>query len=126
MVSFKRRKSMGLVLASAGILLHGHSALPADALGDAQTQARDLLSGNIGGRSRAAQVAAAVSADDTQAFKVEPQEQARQLILGKPSGDRIVDRVIGSHLEMTSVRRVRRAEADPQEAARRMVQAKGV
>jgi hypothetical protein len=126
MVSFKRRKSMGLVLASAGVLLHGHGALAADALGDAQMQARDLLSGTIGGRSRAAQVAAAVSADDTQAFKVEPQEQARQLILGKPSGDRIVDRASGSHLEMTSVQRVRRAEVDPQEAARRMVQAKGV
>jgi hypothetical protein len=126
MVSFKPRKLPGLVLASAGILLHAQSALAADVPGDAQMQARDLLSGTPGGRSKAAKVTAAISADDMHAITVEPQEQARQLILGNPRGGRVVDQVIGGGVEMTSVRRVRRAEADPQEAARRMVQPKGV
>jgi hypothetical protein len=124
MISFKSSKALGLVLASAGILLNAHSTLAADILGDAQMQARELLS--VGERSKAAQVAAVISADDAHAFNVEPQEQARQLILGKPTGDRVADRVVGSDLEMTAMRRVQRAASDPQEAARRMVQAKGV
>jgi hypothetical protein len=126
MISFKPRKALGLILASAGILLHAHGALAAVALGDAQMQARDLLSGTGGGRLKAAAAAAVISADEVRAVNVEPQEQARQLILGKPSGERAVDRVVGSDLAMASVRRVRRAEIDPQEAARRMVQAEGV
>jgi hypothetical protein len=126
MISFKPSKALGFVLASAGILLHAHSALAADALGDAQMQARDLLSRTIGGRSKTVQVAAAISADDAHAFNVEPQEQARQLIVGKPSGDRVAGRVTGSDLEMTSVRGVRRAEADPQDTARRMLLGVGI
>jgi hypothetical protein len=121
MISFKSSKTLGLVLASAGILLHARSTLAADVFGDAQIQARELLS--VGGRSKAAQVAAVASAAN--AFNVEPQEQARQLILGKPAGDRVADRHVGSDLEMTAMRRVP-AASEPQEAARRMVQAKGV
>jgi hypothetical protein len=124
MISFKPREALGLVLASAGILLYAHGALAAEVLGDAQMRARDLLSGTVGGRSQTAQVAASMSVDDAQAFDVEPQEQARQLILGKPSGDRVARRVVDD-LEMASVRGVRRVEADPQEAARRMLGAKG-
>jgi hypothetical protein len=123
MIPFKSIKALGIVLASAGILLHAHGALAADVTGDAQMQARDLLSGTVAGRSKTAQVAAAISADDTHASNVEPQEQARQLILGKPSGDRVADRLIGSDFEMQLA--VRRAEVDPQEAARRLL-AKGV
>ena len=125
MISFKPGKALGFVLASAGILLHAHGALAADVVGDAQMQARDLLSGTTGGRSRTVQVAA-ISADDAHVFNVEPQEQARQLILGKPSGHRAAGRVTGRDLEMTSVRGARRAEADPQDAARRMLRAVGV
>jgi len=123
MFPFKSIKLPGIVLASAGILLHAHSALAADVVGDAQMQARNLLSGTVAGRSKTAQVAPATSADDTHAFNVEPQEQARQLILGKPSGDRVANRLIGSDFEMQLA--VRSAHVDPQEAARRLL-AKGV
>jgi hypothetical protein len=122
MISFKSSKALGLVLASAGILLHAHSTLAKDVFGDAQIQARELLS--VGERSKAAQAAAVISA--AHAFNVEPQEQARRLILGKPAGDRVADRLVGSDLEMTAMRRVQPAASDPQEAARRMVQPKGV
>jgi hypothetical protein len=125
MISFKASKTLGFVLASAGILLNAHSALAADVLGDAQMQAGDLLSGTIGARSKAVQVAAAIPVDDARALNVEPQEQARRLILGKPSGDRVGARVNGSDLEMASVREERRAQADPQGAARRMLLAAG-
>jgi hypothetical protein len=121
MISFKSIKALGIVLAYAGI--HAHSALAADVIGDAQMQASDLLSGTVAGRSKTAPVTAATSADDTHAFNVEPQELARQLILGKPSGDRVADRHIGGDFEMQLA--VRRAAVDPQEAARRLL-AKGV
>jgi hypothetical protein len=126
MISFKPSKALGLVLASAGILFHAHSALAADVLEDTQMQARDLLSGTVGARSRTTQETVATSAGDAHAFKLEPQEQARQLILGKPRGDSPAGRVMDSDLEMTSVRGVRRAAGDPQEAARRMLLAVGV
>jgi hypothetical protein len=123
MISFKSTKVLGIALASAGILLHAHNALAADVIGDAQMQARDLLSRTVTGRSITAHVPAAMPADNTHAFNVEPQEQARQLILGKPAGDRVADRRIGSDFEMQLA--ARRAEVDPQEAARRLL-AKGV
>jgi hypothetical protein len=123
MISFKSIKALGIVLASTGILLHTHSALAADVIGDAQMQARDLLSRTVAGRPKTAQVAAAISAGGTHGFNVEPQEQARQLILGTPSGDRVADRHIDSDFQMQLA--VRRAEVDPQEAARRLL-AKGV
>jgi hypothetical protein len=118
MISLKPNEALGLVLASAGIFLHAHNALAADVVKDAQTQARELLS--VGERPKDAHVAAVISADDAHAFNVEAQEQARQLILGKPTGGRAADRVVGT------MGRVQRAASDPQEAARRMVQPKGV
>jgi hypothetical protein len=117
MISFKSGKRLSFVLGSVGILLHAHSAL---ALGDAQMQARNLLTGTIAGRSEAVQAAAGTSSD-AHAFNIEPQEQARQLVLGKPSGARVAGRVVGSDSETKSVRGVRRAAVDPQEAARRML-----
>jgi len=125
MISFKPTMALAFALASAGTLLHANGVLAADFIGDPQTQARDLLSGNIGGRSESIQIAPVVSAGDAHSFSVEPQEQARQLILGKPIGDRVPGRIIGTEAKMTSVRGVRRAEADPQDAARRLLLAGG-
>jgi hypothetical protein len=121
MISFKPTMALAFALASAGTLLHANGVLAADLIGDPQTQARDLLSGNIGGRSKSVQIAPVVSVDDAHAFSVEPLEQARQLILGKPSGDRVPGPIIGTDAKMTSARGVRRAEADPQDAARRLL-----
>jgi hypothetical protein len=125
MITFKPTMALALVLASAGTLLHANGVLAADSIGDPQAQARDLLSGNIGVRSKSVQIASFVSVD-THAFNVEPQEQARQLILGKLSGGRVAGPIIGADAKTTSVRGVGRAEADPQGAARRMVLGAGV
>jgi|SRR5579871_2624219 len=125
MISFEPSKALGLVLAF-GIILHANSALATDVQGDAQMQARDLLSGTTAGRSKTNRVVAAVSGD-AHAFNLDPQEQARQLILGKPNADRVAGRrVISSDSKITSVGGGRRAAPDPHEAARRMVHAKGV
>ena len=126
MISFKPTMALAFALASSGTLLHANGVLAADSVGDPQTQARDLLSGNIGERSKIAQIAPVVSVDGAHAFNVEPQEQARQLILGKPSGDRVPGAIIGTDAKTTSVRGVRRAEADPQGAARRMLLPTGI
>jgi hypothetical protein len=122
MISFKPTMALALVLASAGALLHANGVLAADSIGDPQAQARDLLSGNIGERSKSVQVVSV----DAHVFNVEPQEQARQLILGKPSGGRVAGPIIGADAKTTLVRGVGRAGADPQGAARRMVLGAGV
>jgi hypothetical protein len=125
MISFKPTMALALVLASAGTLLHANGVLAADSIGDPQAQARDLLSGNIGERSKSVKIAPSVSVD-THVSNVEPQEQARQLILGKPSGARAASPIAGTDAKLTSVRGVRRDEADPQGAARRMLLGAGV
>jgi hypothetical protein len=125
MISFKPSMALAFALASAGTLMGANGVLAADSIGDPQTQARDLLSGNIGGQSKSVQIAPVVSVDNAHALNVEPQEQARQLVLGKPSGDRVPDPIMGTDAKKTSVRGTRRAEADPQGAARRMLLAAG-
>ena len=125
MISFKPTMALALVLASAGTLLHANGVLAADSIGDPHARARDLLSGNIAERSKSVQIASFVSVD-THVSNVEPQEQARQLILGKPSGGRVAGPIIGADAKKTSVRGVGRAEADPQGAARRMVLGAGI
>src|SRR5260370_22046097 len=71
------------MLASAGFLLCANGALAAEVVGDAQMQARDLLSGTVGGRPKIADVSSAVPTDDRHVLNLDPQEQARDLILGK-------------------------------------------
>ena len=124
MISFKRRKALGFLLASAGILLHANGALAAGFTGDAQAQASDLLSGT-GGRANPVHVVPAMSTDHAQAF-LDPQDQARQLILGKTNADLDATRAIARDLDMTPVRGLRRVAADPQDSARRMLLAVGI
>jgi hypothetical protein len=40
------------ILISAAILINANAALAANRVGDAQMQARDLLAGTVGGRSK--------------------------------------------------------------------------
>src|SRR5882757_7864407 len=80
---------LGLVLVSASFLLHGNGVLAAEAGGDAQLQARDLLSGTVGGRAKVVDQLPATEADGVRAPGLDPQEQARQLILGKPISSRL-------------------------------------
>jgi hypothetical protein len=97
MISFKQRKALGFLLASAGILLHANGALAAGFAGDAQAQA-----------------------------SLDPQDQARQLILGKTNADLDATRAIARNVDVTPLRRLRRVAADPQDSARRMLLAVGI
>ena len=115
-----------LVPISAAILLLANNVLAADVVDDAQIQARDLLSGTVGGRAKVIDASPVISADGHQTPTLDPQEQARQLILGKP----IVGRVAGPPVALDSGRKVtlavsargkRRIYLDAQESARRMI-----
>ena len=119
-----------LMLASAGLLLCANGALAAEVVGDAQMQARDLLSGTVGGRPKIADVSSAIPTDDRHVLNLDPQEQARDLILGKhfaATADQAAN--LDSKTDATivaSVQRTDRADIDGQELAQRMLLGKGV
>jgi hypothetical protein len=118
-----------LVLASTGILLYANGALAADFVGDAQTQARDLLSGTVGGRARMPYVSAAIPTD-LHVPNLDPQEQARDLILGKSNFADTASQAISLDSKTAvapadSAQRIHRADADGQELAQRMIVGKG-
>jgi hypothetical protein len=118
--------SRGLILISAAILINANTVLAAARVGDAQMQASDLLSGNVGGRPRIIDKSLAISADHSQKSYADPQTQARQLILGKTTFDGPVSREFSVQSKTdvpvpVSARRDSRVQADPQELARRMI-----
>jgi hypothetical protein len=119
-----------LMLASAGILLYANGALAAEFVGDAQTQAKDLLSGTVGGRARVADVSSAIRTDDRHVLNLDPQEQARDLILGKSfAGTAHQAASLDSKTDAmpaASVQRILRADIGGQELAQRMLLGKGV
>ncbi len=115
-----------LVLISAAILLHANNGLAADLGSDAQLQARDLLSGTVNGQAKTFEASPAIPADGHRTPNLDPQEQARQLILGKPSVRGVARRrfAIDSKTKVTpevSARGKRRAYSDPQISAQRMI-----
>jgi hypothetical protein len=119
-----------LMLASAALLICANGALAARVVGDAQIQARDLLSGTVGGQPKFADVSSAISTDDPQVRYFDPQEQARNLLFGShfaaaadqaASFDSNTDR-----MPAASVQRTRRADMGGQEMARGMLLGKGV
>ncbi|HEX3943595.1 MAG TPA: hypothetical protein VHW69_05860, partial [Rhizomicrobium sp.] len=85
MNSFVSMKSLGpcLILISAAIFINANTVHAADRIGDAQIQAQDLLAGTVGGKTESIDKSLAISAD--QRSYPDPQTQARQLLLGKPS-----------------------------------------
>jgi hypothetical protein len=115
-----------LVLISAAILLHVNNGLAADLVGDAQMRARDLLSGTVNGQAKTFDASPAIPADSHRTPNLDPQEQARQLILGKPNFGGAAGRkvAIDSKTKITpavSVRGKRRGYSDPQKSAQRMI-----
>jgi len=115
-----------LILLSAAILINANTALAANRVGDAQMQARDLLSGTVGGRAKIIHKSLAISADHLQKSYPDPQEQARQLILGKSSFGGAVSREFAVQPKTNvavpvAARRTGSAHTDPQELARRMI-----
>jgi hypothetical protein len=103
-------------LLSAGLLLQSNTLFAAEIASDAQVQARDLLTGTVDGRPKIVDRSPAISNDRAQSSVVDPQEQARRLILGPPSVGGIADRTA------TSAESERgHGYGDPQELARRMI-----
>jgi hypothetical protein len=125
-----KTRGYGLALTAAAFLFQANSVLAAEFVGDPQMQARDLLSGTVGGRPRTVDESAANPADGHQTSSLEPQEQARQLILGKPNLGGINGRTAAVEPRMNATPAVstqdnHRTYPDPQESARRMILGRG-
>jgi hypothetical protein len=121
----------GLMLMSAGILICANGAFAAQSGGDAQMQASDLLSGTVGARANTVDVASAVAADDGNTVNIDPQDQARDLLLGASNfssvtgGAASIDSTAKA-MPVVYVRDTRRADDGGQESAQRMLLGKGV
>jgi hypothetical protein len=116
----------GLVLISAAFLFQADNALAAELVGDAQTQAQDLLSGTVGGRAKTVNESPANPADGHQTSNLDPQEQARRLILGEPNVGGTNGRAAARERRTDttpaeSARSNHGTYADPQESAQRMI-----
>jgi hypothetical protein len=118
------------MLASAGLLLCANGALAAEVVGDAQMQARDLLSGTVGGRPKLADVSSAIPTDDRPVLNLDSQEQARELILGKNFAGTVHQAAsldsMSDAMPVASVHRIRRVDIDGQELAQRLLLGTGV
>jgi hypothetical protein len=99
-----------LILSSAAISLHPNNVLASE-YGDGQMQAQDLLSGTVGGQAKTIVRSPQKSADGDQTSNADPQDQARQLILGNANLGKSNGWAIGDP----------RTYPDPQESARRMI-----
>ena len=127
MVSSKLAQSTNrpLLLLSAALLLQTGGALTAARAGDAQAQARELLSQTAAGRSIAVQ-SNALTAEDRSPADLDPQAQARRILLGAPSAGDEAQAAAPRYAESTSTAAVvdrdhRSARADAQEMARRVI-----
>jgi len=132
MTSSKLTKTSGrpLLFLSAALLLQTSGALVAARAGDAQTQARELLTQTTGVRSVAARFN---PLPDGESFLApwDPQEQARRVILGAQSAGGSAKVAAPRYAKLTSLAEVagrghRRAYSDAQEMARRMILGTGI
>jgi hypothetical protein len=119
-------KSDVSVLISAAILLQTNCVRGAELVVDAQTQARDLLSGTVGGTVKTVDTSPANPADGHQTPSLDPQEQARQLILVKPNFGGIAGLSVAFDSRTKVAPAVpaggkRRGYSDAQELAQRMI-----
>jgi hypothetical protein len=113
-----------VVLISAVFILQAHEVRAVEWQVDAQTQARDLLSGTVHGRARTIDRSTAIAAEGRRPPALDPQGQARRLILGNSDfGAADSSVAFGSKTKVTpaaTARRERRG-SDPQELAQRMI-----
>lgn len=114
-----------LVLLSAAFLLQTTGAPAATHAADAQSQARELVSPTTAGRTVAAQ-SNALSDGGTSLPALDPQEQARRILLGARSVGGEAEVAAPRYAKSTSPAGVvgrgdRRAHSDAQEMARRMI-----
>src|SRR5260370_635265 len=93
-----------LIPLSAAILLQANNVLAAEYVGDAQMRARDLLSGTVGGQAKTFDESLPKSADGDQTSNVDPQDQARQLILGKTNFGKTNGRAVALEPKVNAAR----------------------
>jgi hypothetical protein len=114
----------------AATILGANNVLAAEFVDDAQMQARDLLSGTVGGRAKIVNASPVVAERRSRTSNLDPQEQARELILGERSFGRATGRRvdIGSDTRFSTLGHLgkRREFSDAQELARRMILGVGV
>jgi hypothetical protein len=108
------------VLVSIGILVHTSGALAGQPVGDAQQSARDLLTGEVNRQMAIAHNSPRPPVGKHWALNIDPQEQARRLILGTPNVCGVADPTVAPALA-ESTRAKSRIYTDPQELARRMI-----
>jgi hypothetical protein len=108
------------VLISAGILLYANGAIAGQPVGDAQQQARDLLSSTANGLAGSIDKLPAVAADGHSRGDLDPQEQARQMILGTAHYGSVAGTAVAS-TPAVPARTNHRTYSDPQERARRLL-----
>ena len=132
MTSSKLTKTSGrpLVFLSAALLLQTGGALVAARAGDAQTQARELLTQTTGARLVAARLNPLPAGESSLAVR-DPQEQARRVILGTQSAGGSEKMGAPRYAKATSLagtvgREHDRAYSDAQEMARRMILGTGI
>lgn len=128
MTIFRSTNSMGrlLLLGSAAFLIHAGAVLAADRADDAQAQARELLAGT----AKRSTVAIAVALPATTSRDaLEPQEQARRLVLGAPRVRPVESYAALSSKTISSSgaerRSTRRVHPDGQALAARMITGAG-
>lgn len=107
-----------VLLISAAFLLQAHLVRAVGLQVDAQTQARDLLSGTVGGRAKTIDRSPAIAAEGRRTPTVDPQEQARRLILGNPDFRGAADPTV---TPAATARGRRRGYSDPQKLAQQMI-----
>jgi hypothetical protein len=93
-------------------------------------EARDLLSGTVGGQAKFADVSSPIPTDDPQMPYLDPQEQARDLLFGDhfaAAADRAATLDLKSDtVPAASVQGTRRTDMGGQEMAQGMLLGKGV
>jgi len=125
-----KTSSHPLVFLSAALLLQTGGALVAARAGDAQTQARELLTQTTGARSVAARFNP-LPDGETSVAAWDPQEQARRVILGTQSAGGSAKVAGPRYAKPTSLaeaagREHGRAYSDAQQMARRMILGTGI
>jgi hypothetical protein len=120
-----KKLSYRFVLMAAAILPHASNVLATEFVSDPQMQARDLLSGTVGGRAKIVDASPAISAQSHETSNLDPQGQARELILGKRTVGRETGRRVAvdstAKISATAPSRSKLRESDAQESARRMI-----
>jgi hypothetical protein len=120
-----KTSNRALALLSAAFLLQTGGALTAARAGDAQSQARELLSQTTAGRAVAAQ-SNTLADGETSPAVLDPQEQARRVLLGTPNAGGEAKVAGPRYAQSTSAAGVagrgdRRVHSDAQEMARRVI-----